>query len=213
MNNDIINSLIKVNNSYIIPGYIISNLSKLDLSKDELILMIYLINQKDNIIFNLDKISKDLNMEFPVLFDLINKLNEKNYISIEMKKNNGIIEEYISLELFYAKISSLIVSSSEEKKESNIYTTFEKEFGRTLSPIEYETITNWIDSNISEELIVSALKEAVLNGVNSLRYIDKILFEWNKKGYKKIEDIKNDKYNKDDDHVEEIFDYDWINDD
>ena len=43
--------------------------------------------------------------------------------------------------------------------------------------------------------------------------LDKILFEWNKKGYKKIEDIKNDKYNKDDDHVEEIFDYDWINDD
>ena len=54
-------------------------------------------------------------------------------------------------------------------------------------------------------------KEAVYNGVNNLRYIDKILFEWNKKGYKKSEDIVRSKNSKDDDYIEEIYDYDWLN--
>jgi len=48
-------------------------------------------------------------------------------------------------------------------------------------------------------LIKEALKEAVLNGVNNLKYIDKILYEWCKKGYKKAQDVhkktkKQEKY-------------------
>ena len=86
---------------------------------------------------------------------------------------------------------------------------FEKEFGRTLSPVEYETISKWIESNIPLELIEAALKEAILSGVNSIRYIDKILFEWNKKGYKTPSDIINK--SKKDEYIEEIYDYDWLN--
>lgn len=211
--NDKIKTLLNANTNLIIPNYIIEYYPKLDLNISEFILLIYLINQKENVIFNLDKISKDLNIDSKTSLELINILNEKNYISIEMKKTNGIIEEYISTDLFYNKIISFIMNSKEETKDNNIYDIFEKEFGRTLSPVEYETINNWIEAKIPIDIIKEALKEAVLNGVNNLRYIDKILFEWNKKGYKKVEDIKKNKYNKDDDYVEEIFDYDWINDD
>ena len=129
-----------------------------------------------------------------------------------MKKENGIIEEFISLDLFYTKISSLIINKNEETNSNDIYSIFEKEFGRTLSPIEYQTINGWIENNISEDLIKSALKEAVLSGVSSLRYIDKVLLEWTKKGYKTANDIKNKKIAKDNDYIEEIYDYDWIND-
>ena len=128
-----------------------------------------------------------------------------------MKKENGVIEEYISLDLFYNKISSLISDTKEEDNSNDIYSIFEKEFGRTLSPIEYQTINGWVESNISEDLIKAALKEAVLSGVTSLRYIDKVLLEWSKKGYKTESDIKNKKIKKDD-YIEEIYDYDWIND-
>lgn len=213
MNNKLIENLVMVNKNLIIPDYIIKYYSKLNLEGLSFILMIYFINQKENITFDINKISKDLNLEQSVVLGLINELNEKNYISIEMIKKNGIIEEFISVELFYNKICSLLIESKDENENNDIYSMFEQEFGRVLSPMEYQTINGWLENKIPVDLITAALKESVLSGVNNLRYIDKILFEWNKKGYKKVEDIKQKKDNKDDDYIEEIFDYDWINDD
>lgn len=213
MNNKLIENLVTVNKNLIIPDYIIKYYSKLNLEGLSFILMIYFINQKENITFDINKISKDLNLEQSVVLGLINELNEKNYISIEMIKKNGIIEEFISVELFYNKICSLLIESKDENENNDIYSMFEQEFGRVLSPMEYQTINGWLENKIPVDLIAAALKESVLSGVNNLRYIDKILFEWNKKGYKKVEDIKQKKDNKDDDYIEEIFDYDWINDD
>ena len=50
-------------------------------------------------------------------------------------------------------------------------------------------INAWIDKGFSEELVIAALKEAVYNGANTLRYIDKVLYEWNRKGIKSPSDI------------------------
>ena len=69
-----------------------------------------------------------------------------------------------------------------KKEEGEIYKLFEQEFGRLLSPMEYETIGMWFDQDKhSSALIRLALKEAVLSQKLSLRYIDRILFEWKKK--------------------------------
>lgn len=75
---------------------------------------------------------------------------------------------------------------NEEPEESseNIFDIFEREFGRTLSPMEYEIIQSWCGGEFSQELIVLALKEATYNGAANLRYIDKILYEWKKKELK-----------------------------
>ena len=89
-----------------------------------------------------------------------------------------------------------------------IYTVIETELGRTLSPIEYETISGWLSANIGEDLIKEALKEAVLNGVGNLKYIDKILYDWTKKGYKKASDVKRKKRSIDENV--ELFEYDWL---
>ena len=196
MKDKVLNNVIRVDDSLIIPGYIIKNYDKLNLEGLDLILMLYFINQKENITFNVSKISNDL--------------NEKNYIAIEMRKNdNGVIEEFISTELFFNKISSLLINTQEEDNNNDIYSVFEKEFGRVLSPTEVEIVNKWTESNISEEIIKEALKEAVLNGVHNMRYIDSILLSWTKKGYKKVEDIKRKKPTKEE--VEEVYDYDWLN--
>ena len=47
--------------------------------------------------------------------------------------------------------------------------------------MECQIIKGWIDDGFSHELIMEALKEAIYNGVTSLRYIEKILYEWRKK--------------------------------
>ena len=59
--------------------------------------------------------------------------------------------------------------------------------------MEYEIIKGWISDKFSYEIIVKALKEAVYNQVTNLNYIDKILYDWNKKGIKNKEknSIKN----------------------
>ena len=209
MNKNVIESLMVVNNHLIIPNYFIKYYKKFDLENNELLMLIYLLNCNEKLILDNKKISKDLYLEENEVLNIISSLIEKNYISIEMSKNNGIIEEYISLDLFYEKINSYLIENDKKDNSSDIYSKFEKEFGRTLSPVEYETISKWIESNIPIELIEAALKEAILSGVNSIRYIDKILFEWNKKGYKTSSDIINK--SKKDEYIEEIYDYDWLN--
>lgn len=209
MNKNVIESLMVVNNHLIIPNYFIKYYKKFDLENNELLMLIYLLNCNEKLILDNKKISKDLYLEENEVLNIISSLIEKNYISIEMSKNNGIIEEYISLDLFYEKINSYLIENDKKDNSSDIYSKFEKEFGRTLSPVEYETISKWIESNIPLELIEAALKEAILSGVYSIRYIDKILFEWNKKGYKTSSDIVNK--NKKDEYIEEIYDYDWLN--
>lgn len=209
MNKNIIDELLIVNNNFIIPNYLVKYLSKFDLNVNELLLLIYFLNNKEKLIFNPKKISDDLYISQNDVLEIINSLMEKTYISIEISKTNGIIEEFISLDLFFAKINSFLVDTDKIDNSSDIYSKFEKEFGRTLSPVEYETISKWIESNISIGLIEAALKEAILSGVNSIRYIDKILFEWNKKGYKTSSDIVSKKNNEE--YIEEIYDYDWLN--
>jgi len=207
--NKLLKDALKVNGNIIIPEYLLKYRSELNLEMDEFILLVYLINQKDIVAFDVNDLSSKLYIESNRVLELISSLNEKNYISIEMKKTSGVIEEFISTELFFNKIESMIISTKDEVSSNDIYSIFESEFGRTLSPTETEIISNWIESDIPEELIKEALKEAILSGVHNMRYIDKILFEWTKKGYKEASDIKR-KPEKEE-KIEEIYDYDWLN--
>ena len=61
--------------------------------------------------------------------------------------------------------------------------------------MQTETIKEWVTTYKNEELIVMALKEAVMNGACHFNYIDRVLNEWNKKGYKNKEDVLKDKSN------------------
>ena len=209
MNKNLIDELLRINNNLIVPGYLLKYFSKLDLTLEEFIMILYFLNNKEKLIFNPKKISEDLYISQNEVLDTINNLQEKGYISIEMNKVNKIIEEYISLDMFFAKINSLLIDNEKNNNSNDIYSKIEKEFGRTLSPVEYETISKWIEGNISEELIESALRESILNNAASIRYIDKILFEWNKKGYKSSNDIVYKKTN--DDFSDQIYEYDWLN--
>ena len=120
--------------------------------------------------------------------------------------------------LFYEKLVSVILDDKEFKEEtkfdSSIFSSIEKEFGRTLNPSEIEFIKAW-SSNFSSELIIEAVKEAVLNGVSSIRYIDKILYEWDKKGLKTADDVRHFLNKKRNEPIEpvEVFDYDWFDED
>ena len=201
----------------IIPRFIFNNYKRLNITEEELIILIFIIDLGNKINYNPDIFINELNMEKFKVMELINSLYEKKLISISIEKNkNNLTEEYITLDLLYSKILNLFMENKETNIEStDIFTIFEKEFGRTLSPMEYEIIKGWINDKFSYEIIVEALREATYNNVNNLSYIDRILYEWNRKGLKNREDIIKDKNNFRNNKKKEInvFDYNWLEDD
>ena len=205
-----ISNIIKEN--YVVPKILLSNYTKLKIDEKSLIILIYLIN--NDAAFNPKSISEDLGMSLPDILMAIDTLSSNDIISIDLKNINGIREEYINLDNLYTKLAYFVINEEEvSTKKTNIYDVFESEFARTLSPIEYELINGWMDAGFNEEVIILALKEAVYNGVNNLRYIDKILYEWKKKGLNSKEAVLNNKTNFENNKTEkkELFDYDWLN--
>lgn len=200
-------------NHYTIPKYVLTHAKDFNLDVNSLILLIYFLNQKNKDIFNYKKIIEDLNFSEKELFDSISLLKDKKLISIQMEKNDsGILEEKLDVSSFYDIILSKFINESDNEEEnSNLYDSFEREFGRTLSPMEYDIINSWLEAKIDKGLIIEALKETVFNGVSNLRYVDKILYEWNKKGIKKPSDINRSREETKDDGKEEYFEYDWLN--
>lgn len=195
------------NEPFYVPNILFKNYRKLNITDSELIILIYLINTDNT--FNPKQIAKDLNFKLNETMDLINSLIEKNIIKIDIV-NKKVREEIINLDELYDKLAFIIIDGK-EKKSDNLFDIFEKEFGRTLSPMDYEIISDW-QKDFDDKLILLALKEAVFNNVTNLRYIDKIIRDWNKKGIKTEEDVINDrkkfeskKSNK------KLFDYDWLN--
>ena len=191
------NNLIDIfkDGSITVPIYMLKNYKKLKLKINEFVFLMYLYNKGNNFLFNPDKISKSLNIDLTEVMGLISVLTDKGLIRVDVIKNDkGYMEDVVIIDDFYNKLSLIMMENINDKKNNNIdnssiFDIIEKEFGRTLSPIEIEIIKGWLENNFSEELIKEALKEATFNGVSNLRYIDKILYEWSKKGIKTAKDV------------------------
>ena len=192
--------------SYQIPSFIFNNYKKLKMTEKELIVLIYMYNSQ--VYLNPKAISDDLGMKIENVLDIIDSLEEKNIIKIDAIDKDNLRCEMINYDSLYEKCAFLL----DNKKDNNdIYSKYEKELGRPLSPMESEIISKWLEE-YDEELIILALKEAIYNGTTNFRYIYRIIFEWNKKGIKTEKDIieNRKKYINDKKNVE-IEDIDWLN--
>ena len=212
MNQVKLNELIK-SKMVSVPIYVLRILKDFKLTVDEIILLLYLYN-KDGEVFNPTLIAENLNMELLTVMKVVSSLSDKKLVNVITKTNEAKVkEEIIDLSLLFEKITMKIMDEINKESNNNtinIYDILAEEFGRKLSPMECEMVTSWKKNDYSDELVIEAIREATLNGVSSLRYIDKILYEWNKKGYKKKEDIK--KTEKKNEKVE-IFECDWLDSD
>lgn len=212
MNDKIINLLKE--KPLTVPKILFQSYKKLNITEEELIIIIYLINIDNKITYNPDILSKELNLDKFKCMQLLNNLSEKNLISIKIEKNTeGKSEEYIYLDLLYQKLFNILIDNKEEPKDpKDIFSIFESELGRTLSAMECEIIKGWLNDNISTEILTEALKEAVYNDAKSLKYIDRVLYNWKEKGIKTKEDIIKDKinYRNSKKNKEPVFDYNWL---
>ena len=199
------------------PAFLVPIAKKNKLSLEDFILLSYFWDCKEEI-FDVSLIEKITKLTESELLTSFNNLISKKIITLDTKKDgNGKIVERINLEKVYLEINETYQNLEKKQEQNNIYEIFENEFGRTFSSIEYEIIKAWIEEKgFSEELILGALKEAVWSGVNNLRYIDTILHDWARKGYKTMEEVRthnNFKRKERENAPKELFDYNWLDDD
>lgn len=208
----------------VIPLFMLQHYKELKLEIGEFLFLMYLYNLGNKFIFDPSKFASDLNLDIKDIMNYIGALSDKHFIRVEVMKNDkGLMEEMVLMDDFYSKLSLITmdeINNDSSTDSSNIYEVIEKEFGRTLSPMEYEIIRAWLDNGMSEELIQEAIKEATYNGVSNLRYIDKILYEWSKLGIKNAKDVSDNKKKRakakeeaSSDVDMDIMDWDWFDDD
>ncbi len=175
-----------------VPQLFFQTYKELHMSDDEALIVLHLLAFFEE------------NVEFPTPQDLaartcfvpndismkMQRLMQKGFVEITQGVDgSGRLFEKYSLAPLWSRIVRLLEQkemqqqeTSVKNEEGEIFALFEQEFGRLLSPMELETINTWFDQDgHTPAIIKAALKEAVLAGKISLRYIDRILFEWKKK--------------------------------
>ncbi len=198
---------------FIVKNYILKVATELHLSLNETILLIYFTNQEEPVL-NVENISANVYLTEEEIMEAFSKLVGINLISVSVVKNSdGTRSEVISLDNLVKQATTDITKRHTEEEKDNVFEIFEREFGRPLSPMEFEIIDDWLNQNISKELIIEALREAIYNGAKSLRYISKILISWQEKGYKSKSDIVSGlKKESEENMLTDLFDYNWLED-
>lgn len=198
---------------FIVKNFLVKVVKELNLTLNDLLLLIYFSNQEEPTL-NIGNITSLLYLKEEEIMESFSKFIDLNLITIEYKKNKkGLREEIISLDNIIEYVTTDKIKKDKKQQEENLFEIFEKEFGRTLSPMEYEIINDWMEQGIEEDLIKEALREAIYNGAKSLRYISKILLAWKEKGYKSPNDVKKSIKEESNNNIIDIFDYNWIDED
>lgn len=184
-----------------------------NLSTRDLLVLIFLDNNYSPT-FDPTLISKVLTISETEALEAFNNLMQKKLITLKATKDSeGRMNEEVDLSGIYNQIEEEIITTTKEEEKESIYSIFAKELGHQLTGMEVEIVNAWLEKGYTEEIILGALKEAIYNGVPNLRYIDKILYEWCKKKFKTMNDVKNHEEKRREENVQqELFDYDWIND-
>ena len=65
----------------------------------------------------------------------------------------------------------------------------EEQFGRTLSPVEYQIIANWREW-FTDDIINYAINKTIKNGARALSYTEAIINSWHDKGFKTLRECE-----------------------
>ena len=186
----------------VISNLVLKNYKKLGMTDTEFILYLQLNSylQKGETFPELENIAKSLQISVNDVYTQLHNLIEKKILKIETIVNQqGQKTDSYSIDFLYQKLDSLIdeekkelLNVSAEKDRQKIFNAFQVEFGRDLSPIELEMINDWIEEDkYKTDLILLALREAVLSQAYNLKYIDRILLSWEKQGIRSKVDVEN----------------------
>lgn len=163
--------------------YVLEHVAELNLTSDEVIVLLflrYLSETQQEVV--LEHVSKAINLSLITISKIIDSLLEKKMISISY--NNGEIE-YNTNEIFK------VLERKENNQVAAIFRKIEVGFKRIISQKEVEKINDLLKT-YDPNLVEYALRETLLQEVDSLAYMEKILMNWQKLNYT-AEDYENGK--------------------
>ncbi|MFD0051642.1 DnaD domain protein [Actinomycetes bacterium NPDC127524] len=182
------------------PSFLFSHYKTMGLNEQDVMLLMQLQNfiESGNGFPTPSQLSERMTFQESECLFLIQRLMQRGFIKIEEENTQSVGHESYSLEPFYEKMLECFLmtikqqeTGQEQEKSDNLYTVFEQEFGRPLSPFECETLAMWMEDEHHPDIIKAALRESVISGKLNFRYIDRILFEWKKNGVKTLDQAKS----------------------
>ncbi|MFT8309541.1 MAG: DnaD domain-containing protein [Sporolactobacillus sp.] len=180
-----------------VPSLLIEHYHDIGLNEQECMMLIQVHSfiSKGDDFPTFDDLSRRMTLNETACADLLRSLIQGGFLSIVQKNDQQLYAEAYSLHPLWEKLLrsayGKTIDSPTKNGEDTLYTLFESEFGRPLSPIECETLAMWMDQDRhSPALIKGALREAVVSGKLNFRYIDRILFDWKKNGIKTLDQAK-----------------------
>ena len=181
---------------------------KIDDAEMIVIIQLEMFAQKGNFFPTDEQLAANTNLSVSEITALIQKLIEQNFLSIDqISDKSGKIGNKYNLDQLYNQLDLLLedkIKSDNEKNGNNSSTSsvdnspltqlvrqFEIEFGRYLSPIEREEIASWLNvDHYDPVLIKMALREAVLAQAYSLKYVDRVLLNWQRHNLKTSSEVQ-----------------------
>lgn len=198
-----------------VPSLLFQHYKRLRLSESDVMLILHLMQFRQNEMKEFptwEELQERMSSPPEEVIGSLQRLLKEGMIRIdeEVDPETGVRFERYSVMPFMEKLAAAIPqqqSSEQRSKQENfpssvsdtdgrhvqpsLFSIFEQEFARPLSPMEYETISGWLDEDrYPEELVLLALKEAVFAGKVHFKYIDRILLEWNRNRIRTVDQAK-----------------------
>ncbi|MFC6169125.1 DnaD domain protein [Loigolactobacillus jiayinensis] len=175
-----------------VSSLLLAHFHELGITNDEFLVYLELKSFYDagNHFPDMATIAQRLRLSSTQVYQIIHRMIQKKILTIDTTQDEqGRSQDQYDFALMYRKLATYLgqqkrqaVVEETTDQRQQLFEQIETEFGRPLSPIEYETIGAWLDQDhYQPEVIGLALREAVLNQAYSLKYMDRILLSWERK--------------------------------
>lgn len=187
-----------------IANYLLDHFREVGMTTDQLLVFLQLRRYMDRgqKMPAAEDIADHLGWDKQRVYQILHELIANKLMTItSVPDGQGQKQDAYDFRLLMEKLSQLAVQTTKKEVQTTattnratVFNQIETEFGRPLSPLEMESINQWLDNDhYRPELIQLALKEAVLSQAYSLKYMDRILLNWEKKNLKTAAQVQREK--------------------
>jgi DnaD/phage-associated family protein len=160
-------------------------------------LLTYMLSSPNDWEFNMKDLQKRSQNGRDATYRIMKELIEAGYVTRVENRDGGKFgkAEYIVHEMKQSPHTGNpypenppLLNNKEKVVVEDVYQFYQQNFG-VLPPAIGEDIAYWID-DLSEELVIQAMKEALEQSKRTWKYVKAILRDWAQKGVKSLDDIR-----------------------
>ncbi|MCL6548000.1 MAG: DnaD domain protein [Alicyclobacillus sp.] len=181
-----------------VPHRLLLAAAGLGLSSEELVLLLQIIaaRQVEGVDFlSAQSLGSRCGMASGRVTEVIGRLVSLGVLRIGLRYDDaGTEENFFDLSPLWRALwprNDHAAEMASRTDPGDVVSLFEQEFGRPLSPFECEQIIHWLERDRHPEwMLVEALREAVLSNKYNIKYIDRILYNWQRHKVRSRQDLE-----------------------